>query len=119
LNTFSPDWQSLASPHLYPLRYKVLARATAAARGNRREMIGRTLEAVKKKLADAVIRAGVHRGVKHVDSISRKMIKKHLSFAACHDIHGCRVVVPDVAWCYLALGGLPPLSKPIPGKFKD
>ena len=48
LNTLYHELQELAFAHLYPVRYKVLAKATKAARGNRREMIGRTLEAIKK-----------------------------------------------------------------------
>jgi len=119
LNMLYHELQELAFTHLYPLRYKVLAKATAAARGNRREMIGRTLEAVKKKLADAGIRATVHGREKHVYSTYRKMTEKHLSFSEVHDIFGCRVVVPDVPSCYLALGTLHALYKPIPGKFKD
>ena len=55
LNTLYHELQELAFSHLHPLRYLVLAKATKAARGNRREMIGRTLEAVKKKLADSGI----------------------------------------------------------------
>src|SRR5687767_3005320 len=119
LNTLFHELQELAFSHLYPGRYKVLAKATAAARGNRREMIGRTLEAVKKKLADAGIAASVQGREKHVYSTYRKMIEKHLSFSEVHDIFGCRVVVKDVPACYLALGALHSLYKPIPGKFKD
>jgi RelA/SpoT family (p)ppGpp synthetase len=47
------------------------------------------------------------------------MIEKHLSFSEVHDIYGLRVVVKDVATCYLALGTLHALYKPVPGKFKD
>jgi GTP pyrophosphokinase len=119
LNTLYHELQELAFSHLYPLRYKVLAKATAAARGNRREMIGRTLEAVKKRLAEAGIKASVQGREKHVYSTYRKMIEKHLSFSEVHDIFGCRVVVSDVPGCYLALGALHALYKPIPGKFKD
>ncbi|HEV7478530.1 MAG TPA: bifunctional (p)ppGpp synthetase/guanosine-3',5'-bis(diphosphate) 3'-pyrophosphohydrolase [Burkholderiales bacterium] len=119
LNTLFHELQELAFSHLYPGRYKVLARATAAARGNRREMIGRTLEAIKKKLAEAGLKATVQGREKHVYSTYRKMIEKHLSFSEVHDIFGCRVVVEDVPACYLALGTLHALYKPIPGKFKD
>jgi GTP pyrophosphokinase len=48
LNTLYHELQELSFAHLFPLRYRVLAKATKAARGNRREMIGRTLEAIKK-----------------------------------------------------------------------
>src|SRR5687768_8384125 len=119
LNTLYHELQELAFSHLYPARYKVLSKATKAARGNRREMIGRTLEAMKKKLTDSAIPATVQGREKHVYSTYRKMLEKHLSFSEVHDIFGCRVVAPDVASCYLALGALHALYKPIPGKFKD
>src|SRR3954452_5977433 len=119
LNTLYHELQELAFSHLHPLRYQVLAKATKAARGNRREMIGRTLEAVKKKLGESGIDAIVQGREKHVYSTYRKMIDKHLSFSEVHDIFGVRVIVKDVPSCYLALGALPALYKPIPGKFKD
>ena len=56
---------------------------------------------------------------KHIYSIYRKMIEKHLSFSEVHDIYGFRVVVTDAPTCYLALGALHALYKPVPGKFKD
>ncbi len=119
LNTLYHELQELAFSHLYPTRFKVLAKATKAARGNRREMIGRTLEAIKRRLAEAKIAASVFGREKHVHSTYRKMIEKHLSFSEVHDIFGCRVIVADVPACYLALGTLHALYKPIPGKFKD
>jgi RelA/SpoT family (p)ppGpp synthetase len=119
LNTLYHELQELAFSHMYPVRFKVLARATAAARGNRREMIGRSLEAVKKRLAESGIQAVVHGREKHVYSTYRKMIEKQLSFSEVHDIFGIRVVVNDVPACYLAMGALHALYKPIPGKFKD
>ena len=119
LNTLYHELQELAFSHLYPGRYKVLSKATSAARGNRREMIGKTLDAIKRKLAESGIRAEVYGREKHVYSTYRKMIEKHLSFSEVHDIFGARVVVEDIPACYLALGSLHALYKPIPGKFKD
>ena len=119
LNTLYHELQELAFSHLYPLRYKVLARATRAARGNRREAVGRTLEAIKARLAESGIEASVSGREKHVYSTYRKMQEKHLSFSEVHDIHGFRVVVKDIPACYLALGALHGLYKPVPGKFKD
>ena len=119
LNTLYHELQELAFSHLYPARYRVLAKATKAARGNRREMIGKTLDTIKKKLAEAKISATVFGREKHVYSTYRKMIEKHLTFSEVHDIFGCRVIVADVPACYLALGALHALYKPIPGKFKD
>ncbi len=119
LNTLFHELQELAFSHLYPLRYRVLAKATKAARGNRREMMGKIEAAIKAKLAEAGIAATVFGREKHVYSIYRKMIEKHLSFSEVHDIYGFRVIVKDVPTCYLALGTLHGLYKPVPGKFKD
>ncbi len=119
LNALYHELQELAFSHLYPLRYKVLSKATGSARGNRREVVGKSLEAIRAKLADSGIEANVTGRAKHLYSTYRKMIEKHLSFSEVHDIYGFRVIVKDVPACYLALGALHALFKPIPGKFKD
>ncbi|HVC11666.1 MAG TPA: RelA/SpoT family protein, partial [Burkholderiales bacterium] len=119
LNALYHELQEWAFSHLYPLRYRVLAKATKAARGNRREVIGKTLEAIRARLAEAGIAATVSGREKHVYSTYKKMVEKHLSFSEVHDIYGCRVIVRDVPACYLALGTLHALYKPVPGKFKD
>jgi GTP pyrophosphokinase len=56
---------------------------------------------------------------KHLYSVYRKMQEKNLAFSEVFDIYGFRVVVKDIPSCYLALGALHGLYKPIPGKFKD
>src|SRR5688500_10239704 len=117
LNALYDELQELAFSHLYPARYRVLSKATKAARGNRREMIGRTLEAVKKKLADSGVTAQVMRRQNSVSTSYSKMMGKHLSFSEVHDIFGCCVIVSDVPACCLALGALHGFYKPIPGKF--
>jgi RelA/SpoT family (p)ppGpp synthetase len=119
LNALFHELQELSFAHLYPLRYRVLVKATRAARGNRREVVGKIEGQVKARLGDARIAAVVSGREKHLYSIYRKMIEKHLSFSEVHDIYGLRVVVKDVATCYLALGTLHALYKPVPGKFKD
>ena len=47
------------------------------------------------------------------------MQDKSLSFSKVLDIYGFRVIVKDTPACYLGLGALHQLYKPIPGKFKD
>ena len=47
------------------------------------------------------------------------MREKHLTFAQVLDVFGFRIIVNDVPSCYVALGALHALYKPIPGKFKD
>jgi len=113
------ELQELGFEHIHPMRYRVLAKSVKAARGNRREVVNKILEAIGKRLTEAGIEATTAGREKHVYSIYKKMIEKKLSFSEVLDIYGFRVVVKDVASCYLALGVLHGLYKPVPGKFKD
>lgn len=119
LNTLFRELQELSFRHLHPLRYRVLAKAVRAARGNRREVIEKIMAAIKARLAEAHIEAEVMGREKHLYGIYRKMREKHLTFSQVHDIYGFRIVVADVPTCYLVLGALHGLYKPVPGKFKD
>ena len=119
LNTLYRELQELSFQHLYPVRYRVLAKAVKAARGNRREVVEKILLAVKKRLPEAGIEAEVMGREKHLYGIYRKMREKHLSFSQVLDIYGFRIIVKDVPTCYLVLGVLHGLYNPVPGKFKD
>ncbi len=119
LNNLYRELQELSFRHVWPLRYRVLTKAIKAARGNRREVVGKILEGIKARLAEARIEAEVMGREKHLYGIYRKMRGKSLSFSEVLDIYGFRVIVKDVPTCYLALGALHALYKPVPGKFKD
>jgi len=119
LNQVYRELQDLSLANLYPHRFAVISKAVKAARGNRREGIGKILETIQRSLPEAGINAQVFGREKHLYGIYRKMVEKHLTFSQVLDIYGFRVVVPDAAACYLALGALHGLYKPVPGKFKD
>jgi GTP pyrophosphokinase len=119
LNSLYQELLELSFRYIHPLRYAVLAKATKAARGNRRQVVGKILESIKQRLEQASIKAQVTGREKHLFSIYDKMIEKRLTFSQVLDIYGFRVVVEDSPACYLALGALHSLYKPVPGKFKD
>jgi len=119
LNALYRELQELAFRHLRPMRYRVLEKAVKAARGNRRQVVERIMEALRQRLPESGIEAEVMGREKQLYSIYRKMREKHLSFSQVLDIYGFRVIVNSVSTCYLALGALHGLFKPVPGKFKD
>ena len=119
LNNIYRELQDLSFSHLYPMRYNVLSKAVKAARGNRREVVKKILEAVKNTLSAANIEAEVYGREKTLFGIYKKMRSKHLSFSQVLDVYGFRVVVDSLPNCYVALGTLHALYKPMPGKFKD
>ena len=119
LNDIYHELQDLSFKYMHPNRYMVLAKALKVARGNRREVIGKILDAIRQRLSELNIQADVTGREKNIYSIYKKMQSKSLAFAEVLDIYGFRVLVDDFASCYVALGTLHGLYKPIPGKFKD
>ncbi len=119
LNTVYQELEDLSFKYLHPNRYSVLSKALKVARGNRREVVSKILEAIVQKLAENHIKAEVKGREKHLYGIYQKMQAKSLAFSQVLDIYGFRVLVDDVPSCYLALGALHGLYKPFPGKFKD
>jgi len=119
LNSIYQELEDLSLLHLYPDRHRVLAKAIKAARGNRREVVSKVLDGIRRRLKSAGLEAEVQGREKHLYSIYRKMREKHLTFAQVLDVYGFRIIVQDVPACYVVLGALHGLYKPIPGKFKD
>jgi len=119
LNNIYRELQDLSFSHLYPVRYRTLSKAVKAARGNRREVVKKILESVKNTLSVAELPAEVYGREKTLYGIYKKMRSKRLSFSQVLDVYGFRVVVDSFANCYVALGTLHGLYKPMPGKFKD
>ncbi|HEY2862655.1 MAG TPA: bifunctional (p)ppGpp synthetase/guanosine-3',5'-bis(diphosphate) 3'-pyrophosphohydrolase [Casimicrobiaceae bacterium] len=119
LNALYLELQELSFKHLHPARYRVLARAIKAARGNRREVMNRILQSIRDGLKAADIAATVTGREKTIYSVYKKMREKRYTFSQVFDIYGVRVLVRDTTACYAALGVLHNLYKPIPGKFKD
>lgn len=119
LNAIFQELEDLSFKHLYPMRFRVLSKAIKAARGNRKEVVGKILEAIKQRLQEMHIEADVSGREKHLYSIYKKISGKAGTFSQIYDIYGFRIIVKDTPTCYLALGALHGLYKPIPGKFKD
>ena len=119
LNSIYQELEDLCFQNLHPNRYKVLSKAVKTARGNRKEVVEKVRVAIQEKLAAANIIATVSGREKHLYSIYKKMQEKSLAFSEVFDIYGFRVLVDDIPSCYLALGAMHGLYKPIPGKFKD
>ena len=119
LNLIYQELEDLSFKYLHPMRYRVISKAIKVARGNRKEVISKILESIQKALAVAHIEADVKGREKHLYSVYRKMANKATALEQIHDIYGFRILVKDMPTCYLTLGALHALYKPIPGKFKD
>ncbi|MDA1134030.1 MAG: bifunctional (p)ppGpp synthetase/guanosine-3',5'-bis(diphosphate) 3'-pyrophosphohydrolase [Proteobacteria bacterium] len=119
LNNIYQQLEDLCFKYIHPLRYKTLHKAIMASRGNRKEVVGKILMEIEEKLKSEKINAEVFGREKNPASIHRKMLDKHTGFSQIYDIYAFRIIVKDAKDCYLTLGALHALFKPIPGKIKD
>ena len=119
LNQTYRELQELAFELLHPWRHAALSKAVTRARGTRRDIVDRVRTDVERAFAQQKLKVQVSGREKTVYSIYRKMREKHAGFAQVSDIFGFRIVVPTLTDCYVALGVLHQLYKPVPGRFKD
>ena len=119
LNQTYRELQELSFKHLRPWREAALSKAVLKARGYRRDIVERIQKDVEKAFATAQLPAQIFGREKTLFSIYTKMKEKHLTFAQVNDIFGFRVVVGTLPECYMAMGVLHQLMKPMPGRFKD
>jgi GTP pyrophosphokinase/guanosine-3',5'-bis(diphosphate) 3'-pyrophosphohydrolase len=119
LNQTYRELQELSFQNMRPWRHAALFKAVQKARGYRRDVVDRIQRDVEKSFTQGKLAVQVYGREKTLFSIYKKMREKHLSFAQVNDIFGFRVVVGTLSECYMALGVLHQLYKPLPGRFKD
>ncbi|MHB1272655.1 MAG: RelA/SpoT family protein [Rhodanobacter sp.] len=119
MNKFKAELQDLGFRALYPDRYRVISERIRAVLGNRREAMGRIEAALSLRLGEEHLHNRVVGRIKSPWSIYSKMRGEHKSFAQLMDVYGFRVVVDNVTSCYMALGAVHALYKPVDRRFKD
>ena len=119
LNIIYRDLQDLSFRFAMPMRFRVIEGAVKRARGNRKEMVEKILQATRMAFAKANLEVDLRGREKTLFSIYNKMRSKQLSFSQVLDVYAFRVTVHSIDECYRALGILHSLYKPMPGKFKD
>ncbi|MDR2207895.1 MAG: bifunctional (p)ppGpp synthetase/guanosine-3',5'-bis(diphosphate) 3'-pyrophosphohydrolase [Azoarcus sp.] len=134
LDDLFQELEDLSFVNKHPWRHRVLGRAVTVERSNRRRLLTQLQSGIEERLPQWSVKAEVQGREKRLYSIYRKMKErvaearrdhghstgeKRRAFSHVYDIHGFRLIVPDVASCYLSLGALHSIYKPYPGRFKD
>jgi GTP pyrophosphokinase len=113
------ELEDLSFRYVFPDQYKEIAGLVAERRADRQRDMDLITARLRDELAKAGIEAEVKGRPKHLYSIYRKMERKQVPFELVHDVRGVRVLVASDSDCYLALGVIHSLWKPIPGGFDD
>ncbi|WP_022671851.1 RelA/SpoT family protein [Novosphingopyxis baekryungensis] len=113
------EMQLLAFEQLEPDAYKTITGRLAAIREEGGDQLIAVANAIAFALEEKGIEAEVEGREKHPYSIWKKMQERHVSFEQLTDIIAFRIVTPNVADCYKALGVMHGRWKMVPGRFKD
>ncbi|MFT4561345.1 MAG: guanosine-3',5'-bis(diphosphate) 3'-pyrophosphohydrolase [Gammaproteobacteria bacterium] len=119
INGIRLELEELGFATLYPMRHRVIRQEVLKIRGNRKAIVEKINNRLKRSLRQEHLVAHVAGREKHLFSIYSKMKEKRLPFSEVHDVYAFRIIVDSVDTCYRVLGAAHGLYKPVPGKFKD
>ena len=124
LGIWEIKWQleDLSFRYLEPQHYHKIARLVATRRTQREELVVEFVEALRKELDAADIKAEVSGRPKHIYSIYNKVnryMEQGMDFDDIHDLLAIRILVDSVSDCYKTLGVVHNLWHPLPEEFND
>ena len=93
MNAIRLELEDLGFHALYPLRSQVLRDVVQKIRGNRKEVITKIRNRIKRYLRQEKLVAHVVGREKHLYSIYKKMREKHLHFVEVNDVYAFRIIV--------------------------
>ena len=98
------ELEDLAFRYLEPSTYKRIAKNLDEKIEEREKFIVEVVDKLKQITDAEDITAGIYGRPKHIYSIWKKMTEKSRGFNELFDVRAVRVVVSDIAECYVVLG---------------
>ncbi len=114
------ELEDLSFRYLDSEAYRQIASSIDERRADREAYLNRIIDALRKEL----VQYGIHNPIisarpKHIYSIFKKMDRKGLPFDQIYDVRAVRVIVETKPECYIVLGVVHNLWRPIPNEFDD
>jgi guanosine-3',5'-bis(diphosphate) 3'-pyrophosphohydrolase len=119
MNSMKHELEDMGFANLYPWRYQTINDHLDAMTGDRQEIVGNILDALRRKMNDSGVPCRITGREKSPYSIYKKMLVKDLSFSEVTDFFAFRIITQTESHCYVALGAVHSLYQPKPGRFKD
>ncbi len=119
VNWIKSELEDLAFSYLQPVEYADLRRRVSNLTEQREAYVTEVVQQLQNELTNCGIDCSVDGRPKHLHSIFKKMVARHIEFEQVYDVIAFRVLVESVSHCYEVLGHVHSLWHPIPGRFKD
>lgn len=112
--------EDLAFQYVYPREYQRVKILREERLKGQEKMLDQMMRVVKRELKAAGIRfISIHGREKRLYSFYKKLIRKGNEVTKIYDLVAIRIIVPTVADCYVTLGILHKLWRPMKGRIKD
>jgi RelA/SpoT family (p)ppGpp synthetase len=112
------ELEDLGFRFLHPDKYKEIAGLIDERRPDRESYIDHIVHTLQQRFREEGIEAEITGRPKHIYSIWKKIERKG-SFDQVYDVRAVRVIVDNLAQCYLVLGIVHSLWRPIKSEFDD
>jgi GTP pyrophosphokinase len=117
---FKSQLEDLCLRYLDAEAYADIARRDEESRVAREAYIGQVVATLREELAKhGITNVTITGRPKHIYSIYKKMERKHVGYDKIFDVRAVRVIVETIPQCYLVLGIVHNMWRPIPNEFDD
>jgi RelA/SpoT family (p)ppGpp synthetase len=114
------ELEDLSLRYLEPEAYESISDSIDEHRPDREAYLANVVQTLRAELRKyGIDNATISGRPKHIYSIYKKMQRKALPFEQIYDVRAVRVIVDTIPQCYLVLGVVHNLWRPIPGEFDD
>lgn len=114
------ELEDLSFRYLQPDEYKSIAVALQERRADREAYVAKIAEVLRTEMEKyGITNAHITARPKHIASIYTKMHRKGVPLEQVYDVRAVRVIVDELPQCYMVLGIVHQLWRPIPGEFDD
>ncbi|MDE2021673.1 MAG: bifunctional (p)ppGpp synthetase/guanosine-3',5'-bis(diphosphate) 3'-pyrophosphohydrolase, partial [Patescibacteria group bacterium] len=114
------ELEDAAFPYAYPKEYEKVRELFKELKNENEHRLEKAEHDLKREFADAGIRTfRTEARIKGLYSLFRKLQRKDWDITKIYDMRALRVIFPDIADCYTALGIIHSHWRPVPGKIKD
>lgn len=114
------ELEDAAFPHAYPKEYEKTRELLKDRKNENEKRLEKVEHDLKREFGEANLRHfRTEARIKGIYSMFRKLERKDWDIDKIYDIIALRVIFPEVADCYSALGIIHAHWRPVPGKIKD
>ena len=120
MSVVKQELEDAAFPYAFPKEYEKTRELLKERSKENEKRLEKVEKDLKRELAEASLRTfRTEARIKGMYSLFRKLERKDWDIGKIYDILALRVIFPDVADCYSALGVIHAHWRPVPGKIKD